>query len=642
MAKIIKVLCCWIFIINTGYSQLVTPVTWNSSVTKVGDNDFILISEAIIAKGWYLYSQNNPEDLPVSTIFYYKPNDGYELIENTLEDNVVVKKDPFLEVELKVLKNKAIFKQRIKTKNTNLSKITAEIEYMACDSERCLPPNFEVLEFNLKKATKALTKEDVLVANDKKSTNEIFFIAFLSGFLALLTPCVFPMIPMTVSFFIKQKKTKGISKAILYGVFIICIYVGLGIIITSVFGASALNALATNVWFNVFFFLLLILFALSFLGAFELVLPSSWINTVDEKADKGGVFGIFFMALALALVSFSCTGPIVGTLLVEAASKGGATPIIGMFGFSLAIALPFTLFAIFPSWLKALPKSGGWLNTTKVVLGFLELALAFKFLSNADLVLQLHLLERELFIAIWIAVFSCLTLYLLKKLKLKYDDDTSTISVPRLSIGMVSLAFTLYLLPGLWGAPLNLISAFTPPQNYSESPYGIGGQKEVFSKTATTNFPKGASLIKPYNILAFKDYQQGLSYAKQVNKPVLLDFTGWACVNCRKMEQNIWAKEPVLSVLKDQVVVISLYVDDKRPLAKDEIVNSKISPDKKLKYIGQKWSEFQTLTFKTNTQPFYVLLNHKEKVLNTPMSYTSSIKEYASWLNTGINNFFTP
>jgi len=454
------------------------------------------------------------------------------------------------------------------------------------------------------------------------------------------------MIPMTVSFFTKQSKTKaaGIRNAIIYGVSIIVIYVVLGILVSLIFGADALNALSTNVWFNIAFFILLLIFAASFLGAFEIMLPNSWANKVDQQADRGGLIGIFFMALALAIVSFSCTGPIVGTLLVEAAAGGSQIgPVIGMLGFSLAMALPFALFAAFPGWLNSLPKSGGWLNTVKVVLGFLELALAFKFLSNADLVLQLHWLEREVFIAIWIAVFGVLALYLFGKIQLPHDSPITNISVGRLSLGLLALAFTIYMIPGLWGSPLNLISAFPPPQHYSESPYGVGYTKiGAESANSLKNIPEGAHVMAPHNILAFNDYNKGLAYAKQVNKPVMIDFTGHACVNCRKMEQNVWVKPKILEMIKNDVVLISLYVDDKRALEANEVVDSKLKPGKKLKYIGQKWSEFQTIKYKANSQPFYILMDHNEKNLINPVAYTPDIDTYYNWLKEGIMNFKIP
>jgi thiol:disulfide interchange protein len=475
-------------------------------------------------------------------------------------------------------------------------------------------------------------------ADSKRGLWSIFFIAFLSGFAALLTPCVFPMIPMTVSFFTKQSKSraKGIRNAVIYGISIIVIYVILGFFVTWIFGADALNALSTNVWFNIIFFILLVVFAASFLGAFEIMLPNSWANKVDSQADRGGIIGILFMALALAIVSFSCTGPIVGTLLVEAASKGGVAPIIGMFGFSLALALPFMLFAMFPGWLHSLPKSGGWLNTVKVVLGFLELALAFKFLSNADLVLQLHFLEREVFLAIWIAIFGTLAFYLFGKITLPHDSPLTHISVGRLLFGLVVLSFTIYLIPGLWGAPLKLINAFPPSVEYSESPFGVGGSGR---NTPTAILPEGAK-SGPHGLVVFEDYDKGLAYAKSVNKPIMLDFTGYACVNCRKMENNIWPDPKILPMLNNEVVLISLYVDDKRDLPENQKFVSKTTGSE-IETVGDKWTDFMISKYKTNTQPLYVLTDLEGKSLNraTPTISYVSLEEYETWLKTGIANF---
>ncbi|WP_452223553.1 cytochrome c biogenesis protein CcdA [Lacinutrix chionoecetis] len=627
-------------------SQLVDPVKWNASVAKTSDTEYILIATATIEKGWHLYSQKVPDNGPIPTTFDYQLGKTVKRDGNTAEEKGITVMDKVFEMEITYFENTATFKQKIEVLNKETTTLEAEVEYMACNDAQCTAPTYKDLVFDLKNAKEGVS--DIVVDNSKTNKNDkkgliaIFFIAFLSGFAALLTPCVFPMIPMTVSFFTKQSKTKakGIKNAIIYGISIIVIYLVLGIAVTAIFGADALNAMATNVWFNLIFFVLLIVFALSFLGAFEIVLPNNWLNKVDKQADRGGLVGIFFMALALALVSFSCTGPIVGTLLVEAASKGGIAPIVGMLGFSLAIALPFALFAAFPGWLNSLPKSGGWLNTVKVVLGFLELALAFKFLSQADLVLQLHILEREVFIAIWIAIFGALALYLLGKIRLPHDSPLTHISVGRLSLGLIVLAFTVYMIPGLWGAPLNLISAFPPPLDYAESPYGVGNSKTGGgSNSDHADLPDGAHLLAPHQILAFNDYDKGLAYAKKVNKPVMLDFTGWACVNCRKMEQNVWVNDQVLNVLKNDVVLISLYVDDKRELEKDEIVESKLRPGKTLKYIGQKWSEFQTIKFKTNTQPFYVLLGHDEENLNEPVGYTPDAEEYYIWMKEGISKF---
>lgn len=628
-------------------SKILDPVKWTSTAYSLGNNEFEIVYTAVLDNNWHIYSQNNKDPMgPIPTEFEFKnDNKDYELIGEVKESKSIKKFEKAFDMDVKYFSGEATFTQRIKVLNLDIKSIKAEVYYQACDDEKCLAPAFFDLETSLANATpkEASPIETTSTNGGNKGLWSIFFIAFLSGFAALLTPCVFPMIPMTVSFFTKQSKSKaaGIKNAIIYGLCIIVIYVLLGSAVTGIFGADALNALATNVWFNIIFFILLVVFAFSFLGAFEIMLPNSWANKVDSQANRGGMIGIFFMALALAIVSFSCTGPIVGTLLVEAASKGGLAPIIGMLGFSLAIALPFALFAAFPGWLNSLPKSGGWLNTVKVVLGFLELALAFKFLSQADLVLQMHLLEREVFIAIWIAIFGTLALYLFGKIQLPHDSPLTHISVGRLSLGLIVLSFTIYMIPGLWGAPLNLISAFPPPLDYSESPYGVGYSKTGGGVVGSNHgdLPEGAHLLAPHDILAFNDYDLGLAYAKKVNKPVMIDFTGWACVNCRKMEQNVWPKPEILSALKNDVVLISLYVDDKRPLEDNEIIDSKLREGKKLKYIGQKWSEFQTIKYKSNTQPYYVLMDHKEENLITPVAYTPDANEYLNWLKTGISNF---
>jgi thiol:disulfide interchange protein len=411
------------------------------------------------------------------------------------------------------------------------------------------------------------------------------------------------------------------------------IYLILGSLVTAVFGAEALNELSTNVWFNVIFFLLLVVFAFSFLGAFEIVLPNSWANKVDRQADKGGIVGILFMALALAIVSFSCTGPIVGTLLVESASRGGIAPLVGMLGFSSALALPFMFFAMFPGYLNTLPKSGGWLNTVKVSLGFLELALALKFLSNADLVLQLHLIEREVFIALWIVIFGSWGFYLLGKITMPHDGSAQYISVGRLVMALLVLSFTVYMIPGLFGAPLKLISAFPPPQTYSESPNGFMGSNFV----GNDDLPDGAEL-GVHGLVTFHDYEIGLKYAQKKGKPILIDFTGYACVNCRKMENNVWSDERILAILKKDVVLISLYVDDKRKLPVKEQYVSK-ETGKKIVTIGNKWTDLIITRFKTNTQPYYVLLNNEEKLLNEPISYTPDVLAYKNWLTQGLEQF---
>ena len=642
------------FILLAGFfaqAQIYEPVKWETEVNKISETEIELISIASIESGWHLYSQDVPENGPIPTSFSYDLKDlEANLIGETIEEEGNEIDDPVFEMRIKYFEDQARFVQKISLEKP-VGSINASVEYMVCDDARCLPPTEDKLVFII---NRDIASEDQTAIADenpddqgdevesietekKRSFWGIFIIAFLSGFAALLTPCVFPMIPMTVSFFTKQSKSRaaGIRNAIFYGISIVVIYVLLGSLVTLIFGADSLNALSTNVWFNLIFFILLVVFAVSFMGAFEIVLPSSWGTKIDSKADKGGLIGIFFMALALAIVSFSCTGPIVGTLLVEAASKGGVAPIVGMLGFSLAIALPFGLFAAFPGWLNSLPRSGGWLNTVKVTLGFLELALAFKFLSNADLVLQLHILEREIFLAIWIAIFGMLALYLFGKIRLPHDSKEDHISVGRLITGLVALIFTIYLIPGLWGAPLKLISGFPPPMQYSESPDGLG--TSTTGIIGNSELPEGAE-YGPHDIISFHDYEEGLAYAKKKDLPVLIDFTGHACVNCRKMEERVWSEPQVLDILKNDVVLISLYVDDKRELPESEQYISETT-GKEIESIGNKWSDFQISRYKANAQPYYVLIDHDEQKLIAPSAYEPDVDEYYNWLKRGIENF---
>ncbi|WP_296682184.1 thioredoxin family protein [Flavobacterium sp.] len=668
--KKIVVLLVMVLAFAKGNAQLLNPVKWTTQIEKKSEENYVLTFNGVIDTGWHLYSQFTAEggSLPLEVLFKNQKG-NFELIGKTKESKTKTAYNDIFEVNETFFEKKAQLTQEIHVTNPKLSKVEVSLNYQVC-KEACinLEKNFTfVIPSQSKEAENVVSVQDsakttAVVASDEVVNKEnlttvqstettpvtepekgllsIFIIAFFSGFAALLTPCVFPMIPMTVSFFTKQSKSKGagIRNAIFYGVSIIVIYVLLGVLVTWLFGADALNALSTNVWFNLFFFILLVVFAASFLGAFEIMLPNSWANKVDSQADRGGMIGILFMALALAIVSFSCTGPIVGTLLVQAASKGGIAPIVGMLGFSLALSLPFMLFALFPGWLNSLPKSGGWLNTVKVVLGFLELALAFKFLSNADLVLQLHLLEREVFLSIWIAIFGTLALYLFGKITLPHDSSMTHISVGRLSFGLVVLSFTIYMIPGLWGAPLQLINAFPPPMEYSESPLGIGASS-VNSSSSVSTLPEGAKL-GPHQIVVFDDYDKGLAYAKTVNKPIMLGFTGHACVNCRKMENNVWSDERILTILKNQVVVISLYVDDKRELPKSDQLISKTT-GASIETIGDKWTDFMISKYKTNTQPLYVLTDLEGTSLNLKQPTISfvGIEEYESWLKEGISKF---
>ncbi len=627
------------------------PVTWKTSVEKINDKEYFLVFKAKIEDKWHLYSQYNPEGASLPIEFDSEQKDSlFTFVGKALESKTHKKFSEVWKKEEIFFSNEGTLKQRIKLLKDNIKEVEVSLYGQAC-KESCIQIE-KTAKFDLTKATAVTemkaaveTKKAEIKSTKKKEENKglltLFLLSFFGGFAALLTPCVFPMIPMTVSFFTKQSKNKaqGIRNAIIYGLAIIVLYVLLGTVVTALFGADALNELSTDPWFNIIFFVLLIVFAVSFLGAFEIMLPNSWANKVDSQADRGGIIGILFMALALAIVSFSCTGPIVGTALVAAASKGGMAPIISMFGFSLAIALPFALFAAFPGWLNSLPKSGGWLNTVKVVLGFLELGLAFKFLSMADLAWDYHWIERETFIAIWIAVFGALALYLFGKIKLPHDSPLDHISVGRLLLGLVTLTFVIYLIPGLWGAPLKAISGFPPPMNYSESPYGVG-YKKASGGTSTTlkKLPEGAHLMKPFDIVSFNDYETGLNYAKKVGKPILLDFTGINCVNCRKMEEQVWTDETILPILKNEVVLISLYVDSKKKLPKSEQYVSETT-GKKIRTIGNKWSDFQMKKYKANAQPYYIIINHNEESLVDYTSYNPDIEKYYNWLNEGISNF---
>jgi thiol:disulfide interchange protein DsbD len=671
MKKVLSFIMLLLF--TTLQAQVGEVVKWSFSSEKLEDNQYKLIIDAKIEGHWHLYSMDlgGVDDGPIATEIMIESQGTVETVGKATESGNLKKDyDPNFKMDLNFFEGNAKFTQTVKIINPD-SLVRGYVYYMVCDDKQCLPPEYVDFVFDPKteKLSRKVLEGGVELADNEnpfiiqkidldnpeancevkaeetkgKGLFSIFLIAFFSGFAALLTPCVFPMIPMTVSFFTKQSKTKamGIRNAIIYGISIIIIYVLLGSAVTGIFGADALNALSTNVWFNIIFFLLLVIFAASFLGAFEITLPSSWGTKIDNKADKGGMIGIFFMALALAIVSFSCTGPIVGTLLVESASKGGIAPIVGMFGFSLAIALPFALFAAFPGWMNSLPKSGGWLNTVKVVLGFLELALAFKFLSNADLVVQAHLLEREVFLAIWIAIFGALALYLFGKIQLPHDSPLKFISVGRLSLGLLVLSFTIYMIPGLWGAPLKLISAFPPPQHYSESPSGVGYVKGGSDSGHHDNLPDGAHIMEPHNLVAFHDYDKGLAYAKKVNKPILIDFTGWACVNCRKMEMNVWPDPSVIEIIKKDYVLVSLYVDEKIELPKDEqfVYKMKDGSSKEIITYGNKWSTLQSETFGNSSQPWYCLISPEEKLLTSPVGYTPDIKSYKKFLECGLSGF---
>lgn len=492
-------------------------------------------------------------------------------------------------------------------------------------------------------AEKPVAKQKVPVTEKPKTLWQIFIEGLLGGFTAVILPCIYPLLPLTVSFFTKKSgnRSKAIGQSLIYGASIIIIYVGLGLLISIIFGSSALNELATNGIFNMFFFLLLIVFGISFLGAFEITLPSSLANKLDENADKGGLVGIFFMASTLVVVSFSCTGPIIGTLLVDAASKGDRLgPAIGMFGFSLALALPFTIFALFPSALKSLPKSGGWLNSVKVVLGFLELAFALKFLSNVDLAYHWNWFDREIFLSLWITIGLMIGLYLIGKIKFSHDSDVKYLSVPRIFIAIIVFSFTIYMIPGLWGAPLKVISGFLPPpatQDFDLS-RSVGGPAAAPEQKVSIKEKKYEELFirgKHEGLNEWYDYEQALQVSKELKKPILVDFTGWNCPNCRKMENDVWADAGVRKRMQNDFVLLELYVDEKTALPESEFYTSTFS-GKKITNIGAKNSDYETTKFTTNSQPYYVIMDSEGKVLVPPQGANFSVDNYVKFLDSGI------
>lgn len=660
-------------------AEIQKPVTWSFSSKQVSDTEFNLVLTANVDNNWHLYSQFIGEGGPVPTSFKFTPSPDYTLVGKVSESPKPKKiYEKVFEMEVAFFEKKAVFTQKIKLK-TAATKIRGILTFMACDNSQCLPPEDVDFSFDLKGAKVAAADAKVLtpaatapavdtakatvtpaptVAKDsstaviktqplatapasagKQSLWTIFILGVLGGFAAFLMPCIFPMVPMTVSYFTKKEvtKRKGVINALIYGLSIIVIYVVLGLLITVVFGADALNVLSTNGVFNFFFFLLLVAFALSFLGAFELVLPSSWVNKIDSKSDKNGLGGLFFMAGTLALVSFSCTGPIVGTLLVQAATMGQLLgPAIGMLGFAIALAIPFVLFAMFPAWMKAMPKSGGWLNSVKVVLGFLELAFSFKFLSNVDLAYHWNWFDREIFLSLWIVISALLGLYLLGKLKLPNDSEVKHVSTSRLILSIITLSFTVYMIPGLWGAPLKSISAFLPPMSTQDFVMSAGSAPAVNHNSG--NHKYGEIFHAPLGLDAFFDYDEGLAYAKKVSKPIFIDFTGHACVNCRKMEAAVWPDKEVLSRLSNDYVVIQLYVDDKTDLAIVEQTVSKYS-GKKIETIGNKWSDLQASRFNANSQPFYVLLDANGDLLVQPKGADYDSKSFTQYLDSGLEAF---
>ena len=672
-------------------AQILTPVKWKIKLDdKGGAPEKEIVFTATADKGWHLYDMNLPEGGPVSTSFTFETLNGAELIGQPVPSvKPTTVYDEQFAMNLRWYPGTVSFIQKLKITDPAKFKVEGEVEFMACNDETCLPPDQIPFSFDKKSihvdptlaansSTTEVDKENAtaiqpdtqVVAEEASELNTpdpaaketpattspkasgsltdspnlwspvidqlksfgdatvsaadtswlfIFFAGFLGGLIALLTPCVWPMIPMTVSFFLKRTKDrkKAIRDAITYGLSIIVIYLVMGLLITGIFGASALNDLSTNAIFNILFFLLLVVFAVSFFGAFELVLPASWTSKLDSKADSTtGVLSIFFMSFTLVLVSFSCTGPIIGTLLVQAASMGTAVgPAIGMFGFALALSIPFSVFAIFPNMLQSMPKSGGWLNSVKVVLGFLELALALKFLSVADLAYGWRLLDREAFIVLWIVIFSLLGVYLLGKIKFSHDSEVKYVSVPRLFMAIISFAFAIYMVPGLWGAPLKAISAFAPPL-----------------------YTQDFNLYKNEVHAAFDDYESGMAYAKKVNKPVMIDFSGFGCVNCRKMEASVWTDPKVKQMLENDYVLITLMVDDKTKLPQPIEIQEN-GKTRKLKTIGDKWSYLQRSKFGSNAQPFYILLNDEGQPLGPSYAFNEDVSKYIQFLQNGLKEF---
>lgn len=682
-------------VVSPAYAQILEPVSWDFSHEKTGDNRYELVITATIDPGWSIYGTDLPDGGPIPTSVIFTGSSGYKLLGDLTFPAPKVKYDPNFDMELSMFDNVVSFRQEVEVLSSDPIRITGEAGWMSCDDQRCLPPDFIEFSFDLPARTAvaqlpssseqtpaqqdnqdaeaggineegadieevagteelsenndSVDQQQVYVADETETERTGFGWDFLKGLLggllALLTPCVFPMIPLTVSFFLRNadNRARAFRDAMFYGLTIIFSYVVIGLAISMIFGADTLNALATSPGFNIFFFALLIFFAASFFGAFELTMPASWSNALDSKADKtGGIIGVILMGLTFVLVSFSCTGPIVGTLLVEAATGGNIfSPAIGMLGFSLALAIPFSLFALFPTALKSLPKSGGWMNAVKVVLGFVVLAFSLKFLATADAVAQWGILDREVFIVLWIAIFLLMGLYLIGKIKFAHDSDLKYLSVPRLMLAIASFAFVFYLIPGLWGAPLRAVSSFLPSPATQDFVLGRTGTGMTAQASPSSNIYVGSSVKEgPHGLLAFTDYQEGLAAARKAGKPIFLDFTGLGCANCRKMEANVWSDPQVLQRLSNDFVKISLFVDDRTRLPENEqFVSSALGRERTITTVGQKWSIFQAERYGANTQPYYVILDHNENMLAPAYGYNTSIEGYLEFLDKGISGF---
>lgn len=658
--SILTVILLLVFVLIS-YSQIINPVKWSFDQKQISNTEYELIFDASIEKGWHLYSDKLPEGGPIATSIVFENTEGFELIGKISTKPEAEKVfDTTFNMELEYFSNKARFTQKIKLTSSSVTNVKGYVEYMSCNDETCTPPTEADFSFEIEESQSSEIKNSSEErTGTKDSLWKVILSAILWGFGALLTPCVFPMIPMTVSFFIKgNNKPKAVQKfnASFYGISIVALYtipIAVIIFITYLFGgktvaADMFNFLGTHWIPNLIFFLVFLVFAASFFGAFELVLPSRFVNKIDSKSDKGGLVGVFFMALTLVLVSFSCTGPIVGTLIVDSTSGEIWTPIITMLAFSIAFALPFTLFAFFPSLMDKLPKSGGWLNSVKVVIGFIELGLGLKFLSLADINGKWGILDREVFLVLWIVIFAMLGLYLIGKLKFAHDSELKFISVPRLFMSIGVFAFVIYLIPGLWGAPLKGLSGYLPEMKTQD--FNINKivreefkRNKIISNENVISFPDSKleiynHLELPLGLNGFFDYFEALEYAKKVNKPLFIDFTGHSCANCREMEVRVWSNEKVLERLRNDFVIVALYVDDRQKLPEDSWVVSDFDGKVK-KTIGKVNADFQISRFGVNAQPYYVILDHNEEMLVQPKARDLNPNNFVKFLDEALDNF---
>ncbi len=678
IAQSILLLGVFLVTLSFAQAQIIDPVKWTISVEKASEQEVFLVFKAKIDKPWHMYAQHFDEGGPLKMVWKIKETNDFKKVGGVDEISKPHKeRDVVFDLNVAFWSSDVVLKQKVKVLSAKKFKIETEVTYQTCTDEQCInftkdftfdvegvaqtetsatEENAVVEEIIANDTAKVEVEKNDSTQTDTTKTTEftnagdidlsndsliwLFWVSFLAGLLAILTPCVFPMIPMTVSFFMKEgdQKAKGKFQALFYGLSIILIYTVIGTLVAVLFGVNFANWLSTHWIPNVLFFIIFVFFAASFLGMFEITLPSWLINKADSQADKGGIMAPFFMAFTLVVVSFSCTGPLVGAILVKSAGGAVLEPIIGMLGFSLAFALPFTLFAFFPSWLSNLPKSGGWLNSVKVVLGFIELALGLKFLSVADQTYHWGILDRDIYIAIWIVLSFLLGMYLLGKLKFSHDSDVPFISVPRLGLAIVVFSFAVYLIPGMWGAPLKALSGYLPPM--SSHDFDVNQiVRDSETQTSLSEKPKyGEFLHLPHGIKGYYEYEQGMRVAKQLNKPVFIDFTGHGCVNCREMEANVWSDPRVLSMLKNDYLVIAVYVDDKTDLPQNEWITSTFDGKVK-KTLGQKNADLQITKYNVNAQPYYVLLDNEEKLLAKPRSYDLDVEAFVEFLENGLKEY---